>query len=117
MFDPHVRSMVVVPYQVNPTTANQQFCDRGNQYRSAIFPANKGQQAAAEMSLAKYQESGVFGEQSGESASRPGRHPNYTPAASCAEGAEGGGDPSSFSLLLVHPHTSCATSHPFSFAR
>jgi len=48
-------------HQINPTTANQQFCDRGKQYRSAIFPANAGQEALARRSLAAYKESGRFG--------------------------------------------------------
>lgn len=49
-------------FQINPTTANQQFCDRGNQYRSAIFAANKGQMELAEKSLQSYEQSGKFGE-------------------------------------------------------
>eukprot|EP00192_Tetraselmis_astigmatica_P014224 CAMPEP_0117651514 /NCGR_PEP_ID=MMETSP0804-20121206/2134_1 /TAXON_ID=1074897 /ORGANISM="Tetraselmis astigmatica, Strain CCMP880" /LENGTH=313 /DNA_ID=CAMNT_0005457499 /DNA_START=157 /DNA_END=1098 /DNA_ORIENTATION=- len=48
-------------HQVNPTTPNQQFCDRGSQYRSAIFPASKGQMELAAKSLQAYQESGKFG--------------------------------------------------------
>jgi len=48
-------------HQVNPTTANQQFCDRGRQYRSAIFPANKGQEQLARQSLQAYEDSGKFG--------------------------------------------------------
>jgi len=37
---------------VDPTDAGGQFCDRGNQYRSAIFYENDAQKAAAEASLA-----------------------------------------------------------------
>lgn len=37
---------------VDPTTANRQFCDRGPQYRSAIFFANGEQERLARESLA-----------------------------------------------------------------
>src|SRR5690606_40079279 len=35
---------------VDPYTANAQFCDKGSQYRSAIFPLDDAQRAAAERS-------------------------------------------------------------------
>jgi peptide-methionine (S)-S-oxide reductase len=37
---------------VDPLTPNAQFCDRGTQYRSAIFPVDEAQTAAAEASKA-----------------------------------------------------------------
>ena len=40
-------------HNVDPTQANGQFCDHGNQYRSAIFYANEEQLKAAEASKAK----------------------------------------------------------------
>ena len=40
---------------------DQQFCDRGKQYRSAIFYHNESQRRAAEASKVKYAASGVFG--------------------------------------------------------
>ena len=40
---------------IDPTVANQQFCDRGNQYRSAIFTHTAEQAAAAAASKAKWQ--------------------------------------------------------------
>uniref|UniRef100_A0A061SDJ1 peptide-methionine (S)-S-oxide reductase n=1 Tax=Tetraselmis sp. GSL018 TaxID=582737 RepID=A0A061SDJ1_9CHLO len=49
-------------HQIDPTTPGRQFCDRGNQYRSAIFPANRGQERLARESLKAYEASGVFGE-------------------------------------------------------
>lgn len=38
---------------VNPLDGGGQFCDRGDSYRSAIFPLNEEQRAAAEASLEK----------------------------------------------------------------
>lgn len=38
---------------IDPTTKNRQFCDKGNQYRSAIFYHNTEQQKLAEQSLAQ----------------------------------------------------------------
>ena len=37
---------------IDPLTANAQFCDKGSQYRSAIFVANAQERAAAETSKA-----------------------------------------------------------------
>ena len=45
---------------VDPTQANGQFCDHGNQYRSAIFYANDAQRAAAEASKRKLEEEPRF---------------------------------------------------------
>jgi methionine-S-sulfoxide reductase len=39
-------------HHVDPTDAGGQFCDRGEQYRSAIFPQDDAQRAAAEKSKA-----------------------------------------------------------------
>ncbi len=40
-------------HNIDPLTANAQFCDQGSQYRSEIFPANAEERAAAEASKAK----------------------------------------------------------------
>ncbi len=37
-------------HNIDPLTANAQFCDRGPQYRSEIFPMNSAERAAAEAS-------------------------------------------------------------------
>ena len=37
---------------IDPTSGDGQFCDRGHQYRPAIFPLDAAQRAAAEASLA-----------------------------------------------------------------
>ena len=39
-------------YSIDPLTANAQFCDKGSQYRSAIFVNNASERAAAEASKA-----------------------------------------------------------------
>ena len=41
---------------VDPFTADRQFCDRGDQYRPAIFVHNEAQRVAAEGSKAQHQE-------------------------------------------------------------
>lgn len=46
--------------QINPTQENQQFCDRGKQYRSAIFYHDEKQKEAALNSRDKYEQLGVF---------------------------------------------------------
>ena len=46
--------------QIDPTDPNGQFCDRGPQYRSAIFFHNEAQKQAAEDSKKKLNESGRF---------------------------------------------------------
>ena len=57
----------VVPYQgvldyfwrhVDPTDAGGQFCDRGDSYRTAVFPVNDAQAKAAEASKAALTASG-----------------------------------------------------------
>lgn len=45
---------------VDPTREDAQFCDRGEQYRSAIFPASDAQRAAAEKSLAELSKTKPF---------------------------------------------------------
>lgn len=45
---------------VDPTVKDQQFCDRGSQYRSAIFPLNGEQMKIAEASKAALVASGRF---------------------------------------------------------
>jgi peptide-methionine (S)-S-oxide reductase len=47
-------------HNVDPTQANGQFCDHGNQYRSAIFYAGDAQKTAAEASKAKLEEDARF---------------------------------------------------------
>jgi peptide-methionine (S)-S-oxide reductase len=53
-FDPrrigYARLLDVFWHNVDPTDAGGQFCDRGNQYRSAIFVHDPGQRALAEAS-------------------------------------------------------------------
>ena len=55
VFDParvsYDRLLFVFWRNVDPLTANQQFCDRGSQYRSGIYPRTPTQKAAAEASL------------------------------------------------------------------
>ncbi|WP_298187701.1 peptide-methionine (S)-S-oxide reductase MsrA [uncultured Pseudomonas sp.] len=43
---------------IDPVTANAQFCDRGSQYRSAIFYSNPAEQQQAEASKAALDKSG-----------------------------------------------------------
>lgn len=45
---------------IDPTVKDRQFCDVGNQYRSAIFYANDAQRVAAEASKAALLKSGRF---------------------------------------------------------
>lgn len=45
---------------VDPTTPDQQFCDRGDQYRAAIMPSNQAEESAARSSLATIRDSGRF---------------------------------------------------------
>lgn len=47
---------------VDPLDEGGQFCDRGSQYRSAIFPTNEEQQAAAQASKSALANSGQFEE-------------------------------------------------------
>lgn len=46
--------------QIDPTTPNAQFCDRGNQYRSGIFYLSEDQRKAAEASKEELQKTGPF---------------------------------------------------------
>ena len=58
-FDPDVisRDSILTLFfrSIDPTDAGGQFCDRGPSYRSAIFPANAAQKAAAEKAKAAAQ--------------------------------------------------------------
>ncbi len=45
---------------IDPTSANGQFCDRGHQYRSAVFYLNREQQLAAEHSKRQLEASEQF---------------------------------------------------------
>jgi peptide-methionine (S)-S-oxide reductase len=45
---------------VDPFDANGQFCDKGDQYRSAIFYGNQAQKQAAEQSKTALEKSGSF---------------------------------------------------------
>jgi peptide-methionine (S)-S-oxide reductase len=47
-------------HHIDPTVMDQQFCDHGNQYRSAIFYQNESQRLAAEASKAALEKSGHF---------------------------------------------------------
>ena len=47
-------------HNIDPTVADQQFCDHGNQYRTAIFYHNDTQKQAAEASLAALEQSKPF---------------------------------------------------------
>ncbi|MEO7514077.1 MAG: peptide-methionine (S)-S-oxide reductase MsrA [Gemmatimonadaceae bacterium] len=55
VFDParvtYDRLLHVFWRNIDPFASNQQFCDRGSQYRSGIYPRNASQKAAAEASL------------------------------------------------------------------
>jgi len=55
VFDParvtYDRLLHVFWRNIDPFARNQQFCDRGSQYRSGIYPRNASQQALAEASL------------------------------------------------------------------
>ncbi|HEY6065391.1 MAG TPA: peptide-methionine (S)-S-oxide reductase MsrA, partial [Thermoanaerobaculia bacterium] len=47
-------------HNVDPFQSNGQFCDHGNQYRSAIFYRDEAQRAAAEASKRKLEEDPQF---------------------------------------------------------
>jgi peptide-methionine (S)-S-oxide reductase len=47
-------------HNIDPITANRQFCDSGSQYRSAIFYHNAAQQRLAEQSKRVLEQSGRF---------------------------------------------------------
>ncbi len=54
------RLLAVFWRNIDPLTPNAQFCDRGSQYRSAIFYAGDAQRAAAEASKKALEESKRF---------------------------------------------------------
>jgi peptide-methionine (S)-S-oxide reductase len=45
---------------IDPTVENRQFCDRGSQYRTAIFYHDEAQRSAAERSKAELERSGTL---------------------------------------------------------
>jgi len=45
---------------IDPTAENRQFCDRGSQYRTAIFYHDEAQRLAAERSKTEIERSGAF---------------------------------------------------------
>jgi len=47
---------------IDPTTADRQFCDAGSQYRSGIFYHNEAQRVAAEQSLQNLEQTKPFNE-------------------------------------------------------
>ncbi len=63
-FDPatitYARLLEVFWKNIDPITANQQFCDHGTQYRSAIFYHTDEQKRLAEASKAAIEQSGRF---------------------------------------------------------
>jgi peptide-methionine (S)-S-oxide reductase len=64
VYDPekigYSRLLDVFWHNIDPTTPNRQFCDVGNQYRSAIFYHNEEQKRLAEESKKALEESGRF---------------------------------------------------------
>jgi peptide-methionine (S)-S-oxide reductase len=64
IFDPakisYARLLEIFWANIDPTVADQQFCDHGNQYRSAIFTHSPEQAALANASKAKWQKSPQF---------------------------------------------------------
>ena len=64
VYDPHRVSyeklLDVFWHNIDPTVVDQQFCDHGNQYRTAIFYYNDAQKQAAEASLAALEQSKPF---------------------------------------------------------
>jgi peptide-methionine (S)-S-oxide reductase len=48
-------------HNIDPTVRDRQFCDRGHQYRSAIFYLDEAQRAAAERSKAELERRKPFG--------------------------------------------------------
>ena len=64
VFDPskvtYSQLLDVFWHSIDPLTPNAQFCDRGDQYRSAIFYQSEAQRVAAEASKAKIEASGVL---------------------------------------------------------
>ena len=64
LYDPkkirYARLLEVFWRNVDPTTANRQFCDRGNQYRTEIFYHNADQKRLAEESRARLERTKTF---------------------------------------------------------
>jgi peptide-methionine (S)-S-oxide reductase len=64
LYDPKVityeRLLEVFWHNIDPTTDDRQFCDRGRQYRPAIFWQDSTQKALAEASLARVNETKTF---------------------------------------------------------
>ena len=64
VYDPKVVSYAqlldVFWHNIDPITANRQFCDEGNQYRSAIFYHDEEQKRLAEQSKKALEQSGRF---------------------------------------------------------
>ncbi len=64
MYDPakitYEQLLDIFWHNVDPFQADAQFCDHGNQYRSAIFYRDDAQQKAAEASKAKLEEEARF---------------------------------------------------------
>jgi len=64
VYDPqkvsYTRLLDIFWHNIDPLSANGQFCDRGNQYRSAIFYLNEEQRQLAEASKQALEESGRF---------------------------------------------------------
>jgi peptide-methionine (S)-S-oxide reductase len=64
VYDPrkisYQRLLDVFWHNIDPTTANRQFCDHGRQYRTAIYYTGEEQKRLAEASLRSLEESGRF---------------------------------------------------------
>jgi peptide-methionine (S)-S-oxide reductase len=64
VFDPrrvsYQKLLEVFWHNIDPTVTDQQFCDHGNQYRTAIFYHNDAQRQAADASLAALEQSKHF---------------------------------------------------------
>jgi peptide-methionine (S)-S-oxide reductase len=64
IYDPHSISyaqlLEVFWHNIDPLTSNRQFCDKGNQYRSAIFYHSEEQKRLAEQSKKALEESRGF---------------------------------------------------------
>ena len=77
LFDPkkvsYEKLLDVFWHNIDPTVTDRQFCDVGNQYRTAIFVHDEKQRAAAEASKAALEKS------------RPFKEPIVTPIVSATE--------------------------------
>lgn len=58
----YAQLLTVFWHSIDPTDAHGQFCDKGNQYRSAIFYSNEAQKKLAEKSKHELLKSGKFKE-------------------------------------------------------